>query len=202
MTIDVGYRSPADQPELVEMFRSLIRKAYQDTSNIRPPAASTSTVILANFDGGGLPLTAGQACFVEITFPCQLLSCHIFSGVASIDAGIQPFACSATIELRVATQGLWVSGSRPVYGAAAPSISGVEATVDITDWVTSFQPGDVLTYVLSSITGSATVLTISLPVKRLEVVNVGSQALTDSFGSVTPGQDFTTADGAPFVVRG
>jgi hypothetical protein len=181
------------------MWRSAIKKAHQEI----PPPPVLPSVILANFDGAGQVLTVGMAAFAEVTFPCRLLSCHIYAGVANITTGIQPIACSASVELRMAAQGQWASGSRTVYATTPPTLTAAEeADVDITGWITSFQPGDVLTYVLSTFVGTATVLTISLPVRRLDVVGVDSSALTDGAGSVTPGTNFTTSGGASFVLRG
>jgi hypothetical protein len=195
---DTPFNNPSAQPALVEMWRSAIKKAHQEI----PPAPVLPSVILANFDGVGLPLTVGMAAFAEVTFPCKLLSCHIYAGVANVTTGIQPVNCSASVELRIAAQGQWSSGSRTVYSGTRPTLTGAaEADVNITGWVTSFQPGDVLTYVLSSFTGAATVLTISLPVRRLDVVGVGSQALRDGAGSVILGTEFTTSGGDPFVLR-
>jgi hypothetical protein len=192
------FNNPSAQPELVQMWRSAINKARTEI----PPAPVLPSVILANFDGVGLPLTVGMAAFAEVTFPCRLLGCHIYAGVANITTGIQPIACSASVELRLAAQGQWASGSRTVYATTRPTLTAaVEADVDITGWVTSFQPGDVLTYVLSTFTGTATVLTISLPVRRLDVVGVGSPSLRDGAGSVILGTEFTTSAGEPFVLR-
>lgn len=182
MTFEVPVNTPDVQPVLVEMWRSAITKARQEI----PPQPVLPTVLLATFDGVGLPLTVGHAQFVHVTFPCRLLSCHIFAGETNLGTaigGILPSICSASIELRLATQGLWAAGSRPVYATTPPTITAAaEEDVDIDGWVTSFQPGDVLTYTLATFTGTATVMTISLPVRRVDVVGLDSQTLTDATG--------------------
>jgi hypothetical protein len=172
------FNNPSAQPELVQMWRSAINKARQEI----PPPPLLPACIEANFDAGGVVLTVPMACFVEVTFPCRILSCHMFAGTASVTSGIVPTSVTASVELRLARQGVWSAGSSALYGTGVrPTMTATsETNVSITGWVTDLQPGDVLTYVLATFTGAATVLGITLPIRRLDVVGVGANSVLDS----------------------
>lgn len=183
---------------LDQAFTTLLAKARQRTVDDTPVAAAQTAVILINFDGGGVPLVAGASGNVpEITFPCTILACHLYAGI--VVGGVpQPVAVSAGVELRLGAQGLWASGSVPLYGGTRPGMTAVaEANPSIAGWTTELQPGDLLPNALFSFTGPATFLTVALPVRRLEVVGLGVLGLTDGAGDA-----FTDAGGASFTIRG
>ena len=180
----------AVDPGLVEMFRQLIAKAQQEIPE--PPVQPTC--IMANFDGGGEGevLREGMATFAHVTFPCRIMSCSMFAGIASVTTGINPVAVTASVELRLAKVGAWATASVPLYAGTRPAMTAVaEQSVDITGWTTDLQPGDLLTYVLSTFTGTATVLTLSLPIRRIDVTRVGlDDVITDTQNNIVTSEGF------------
>lgn len=184
---ETPFNNPAAQPELVEMWRNNLKKSQQALPE--PPVLPT--VISVNFDGGGQPLVAGLAGLVEVTFPCRILSCHMYAGSTLIE----PINVTATVDLRRGQQGIWSAGSHPLYGTTMPSMTAqAESSPSITGWEVDLQPGDLIVYRLATFTGTATWLTLTLPVKRIDVTGVGELGITDSGTSVT-------VDGVPVVLR-
>jgi hypothetical protein len=188
------FNNPEANPELVEVWRTLIAKARQE---IPPPPVLPASINI-NFDSAGTPLTANMAGLCEIAFPCRILSCHMFAGTASGSSGILPTVATATVDLRIGSQGQWAGGSMPLYPAGAPTMTNTsEAAIDTTGWIDDLQPGDLLLWRLVSIVGTATWLSVTLRIRRLDVTGLGVAALTNQ-GAV----NFTDASGASFVVRG
>jgi hypothetical protein len=138
-----------------------------------------------------------MAGLVEVTFPCRILGCHLFSGIMTT-GGPAPIASTASVYLGLASQGSWATGSQPLYAGTMPSISAsAEANVDTSGWILELQPGDLIPYGLVSFTGSATFLTLTLPVRRLDVRGIGLQSVDDGGGTA-----FTDGSGNEFTVRG
>ncbi len=189
-----GVETPSSQPALVEMWRSAINKARQEI----PPPAVLPTVISINMDGIGLPLVVNTAGLIEVTFPCRLLGCRIYAGTAADTDGLMPTAVTATIDLRLGSQGSWIGGSQTLYGTdAIPTISAsAEISLDVTLWHTDLQPGDLILWRLVAFDGTATWMSVQLPVRRLDTTGIGVSSLFDG-GSI----DFTDGGGSPFVLR-
>lgn len=184
---------------LDEALAILLAKARNRTDAQDIQTAQPSALVI-NFDGVGLPLTAGSAGLYEIRFPCRILACHMFAGVFDpVSLLPVPTAATASVELRLAQQGLWSAGSAPLYGTGVrPSMTAIaEAEPSIASWTLDLQPGDLIVYALSAFVGVATFLTLSLPVRRLDVTGIGVSSWTDADGVA-----FTDAGGEPFVIRG
>jgi hypothetical protein len=197
------FNNPSAQPELVEMFRSLLRKSRTEPADI-PVAPAVITMTFGGAGGGSL--NQGSCGLIEVTFPCRILGCQLYSGAytglsGTVPASLQPVAVTATIELLLGSKGAWIGGGVPIYGsnlAGRPALSAVpEASVDTTLWITdTLQPGDLLAYGLSSFTGLATFIVMSLAVRRVDATGQGVNNLTNTGGTA-----FTTAAGQPLAVR-
>jgi len=187
------------QSALVEMFRSLLRKAQESQQFEKTPDQTTALVI--NFDGAGAALVPGMG-GAPLIPPggYRILGIHMASGVWNpLTLTIEPIICTAVVDIRFATAGLWASGTSPIYPDATSPITLVnqsEVDIDTSLWVQNLQPGDLLVYTLQSFFGTATVLTVTLNLRRLNLIGVGVDQVTDD-----PGTAFTDAAGNPFEVR-
>ena len=191
------FNNPSASPALVEMWRNNLRKS-------RPPQPDRPvlpSVIVMTFDGAGQALTAGQAGIAEITFPCKIIGCHMYAGIYSPSLlKLVPAVISATVDLGLAIRNSWVGGSVPLYGTSPrPALaSQAESDVDVSGWpVIDMQPNDLIPYALVSITGTATVVTLTLVLRRVDLTGTGVEDVFDGAGI-----DFTDANGDPFTVRG
>jgi len=129
----------------------------------------------------------------------RIIGAHIAAGIwSTTDLALSPINVSCTIELQLAQQGSWGGGSIPLYGEGArPGLSNsAEAELDITGWIVDLQPGDQLPYVLSEFVGTATVVTLTLDLKRIAVTGIDSTSLVDD-GAVT----LTDSSGRTLVNR-
>jgi hypothetical protein len=182
---------------LDDAFTLLLAKARTrlPDEGLNPPLPTTINI---NFDGVGLPLTVNMAGLVEITFPCTILGCHIYAGTAG-STGLQPSFVTATVDLLLSQQGTWASGAATLYNTGTiPTITAaVETSVSITGWIVNLQPGDLILWRLATFSGTATWMSVTLPIRRLDTQNIGVLSLFDS-SSI----NFTNASGSPFVVRG
>ena len=204
MTFNPGGSQPfnnsAAQPALVEMWRNNLRKsravAQQRDPTVPPPATNTQAVVNIVFDGGGQALVEGMAGVVEVTFACRIVGCHMFAGVGGA-LGIEPWPATATVYLGIGAQTVWANGTTPLYGAAVPAINNLsEVTLDITTWLVDLQPGDLIAYALTSTTGTATVLVVSLPLLRIDTTGIGLTPATD-----VAEEPFTNQAGQTFTLR-
>jgi hypothetical protein len=176
-------------------IRNAVRMIIAKATPASQVQGAVGTVLLANFDGVGVALTAGMAGMIEVNFPCRILGCHMYAGIAT-PIGPQPIAATASVYLGLGAQGSWATGSRTLYANTMPTLSGTaEANVDTTGWVRELQPGNVIPYQLVSFVGSATFLTVALTVRRLDTVGVGAIDMVDVAGAA-----FTDSNGAEFVV--
>jgi hypothetical protein len=192
---DTPFNNPSAQPDLVQMWRSAINKARQE---IPPPPLLTAALII-NFDGAGQPLTVGMGGIPELPPGAfRIIGAHLAAGIWSLtDLSIVPIAVTATVDIQLATQGTWVGGSRPLYGSARPGLSSqAETDIDVTGWITELQPGDMLAYALATFTGTASVLTLTLTLRRIDVAGIDAAPVTDTTGS-----EFTDANGRSFTTR-
>jgi hypothetical protein len=190
--------STAVNADLVNMWRSAIMKARQQDSERRP--ADTTTALVINFDGAGLPLSIGMGGVPQLPPGAyRIVGCHMTAAIWNpVTRLLSPVSVTASVDLRLASVGLWASGGTPLYPPGLPpSLSNqIEAEIDLTGWTTSLQPGDLISYVLTDIAGTATVLTLTLSLRRVDLIGVQVNTLDD--GDTT----FTDEDGVPFEVRG
>lgn len=191
------FNNSAAAPALVEMWRNNLRKSRAVVPAPAPTLAQTAMVNIV-FEGGGQPLFAGLGGLVEIPFPCTVLGCHMFAGtVDPVTFEPVPSIVSATVILRLGTQGAWAGGTRPLYATVPPAmVSVVEEAPVIDGWVTQLQAGDLIAYSLAAFTGAATFLTLSLPIRRIDTTGLGTEALTDATGDA-----YVDASGQTYTVR-
>lgn len=182
----------AVNPELDAMWISILRKAQQQ---IEKPPASPSTLMI-NFDGAGQVLTVGQGGILQVPFPCRILGCTVYSGIASVLGPVPVLTTAASIYVGLAVKGFWGSGSVPLNNTGvAPFITDAfESEIDIDGWLTDLQPGDLISYSLVSFTGTATFLTVAINVRKLDVINLGVSSVVDS-------GDTLTSSGLPVTSR-
>lgn len=187
--------TPSSQPALVEMWRSAINKARQDI----PPAAVLPTTISINMDAVGLPLVPNMAGMIQVTFPCRILGCFIYAGTAGDTDGLMPSSVTATVDLRLATQGAWSGGSTALYNTdTIPTITAsAETSLAVDLWHIDLQPADLILWRLVTFVGVATWMSVQLPVRRIDTTGIGVSSLFDP-SSV----DFTDGGGNAFVIRG
>lgn len=187
--------SDAPPAELVEMWRDNLRKSQQTL----PPAPVLTSALVMNFDGAGQALTVGMGGIPEMPPGAfRIIGCHLTAGIWNLPAlKIVPIATTASVDISLASQGQWVGGSRPIYGTVPPSLTAAaEADIDVSSWIVDLQPGDILAYALSTFSGAATVLTVTLTLRRVDAIGIGAPAVTDSTGA-----GFTNASGQTFTLR-
>jgi hypothetical protein len=64
-------------------------------------------------------------------------------------------------------------------------------------WIADLEPGDLIAYSLQTITaGDATWVTLTLPIRRLDVTSTSTTTVVDSFSD-----EVTTTDGDTIVLR-
>lgn len=188
---DVGIAKAADngsQPQLVNMWRSAILKARQGLDESEKPRPTQDAALIINFDGAGSPIRVGMGGIPQIPpGSWRILSYHISAGIWNPSLlRLAPIICSATIELRLTHNGYWAGGSVPIYGDnGTPPFLNNQAEAYVNDlagfaWLTDLQPGDLISYVLTSFTGTATVLTLTLALKRLYTTGSGETTVTDN----------------------
>jgi hypothetical protein len=186
----------SSESQLDRAFGILLAKARQreEQQRIAQPNA-----LIMNFDGAGQALTVGMGGIPEIPEGAfRIVGAHLAAGIWSLtDLRIVPIAVTATVDIQLASQGSWGGGSRPLYGSARPGLSAqAEADISITGWITELQPGDILAYALATFTGAASVLTLTLTLRRIDVVGIDAPPVTDGAGA-----SFTDASGRAFTTR-
>lgn len=196
-----SFGAPAHFAELTEMFRSLIRKSYQqppDTAGTAPRITSLSV----NFDGGGQPLVIGMSGIPQMPAGAyRIIGCHMAAGIWDpVSLTLRPAQVSAQVDIRLASLGLWPGGSVPIWGGTIPHLQNQsEVDMDITDWaIVNLQPFDQIVFSLVSISGTLTTITTTLSLRQLDVVGIGVNPMTDDDPEAT---EFTDDDGFAFETR-
>lgn len=190
MTVRWGSPGEADarQAQLTTMFQSLLKKAHA----LDDPATAEPAMINIVLDGAGQPLTAGMGGIIQIPYPCRILAATIYAGVTSL-IGVYPSIASATIYLGLSTAAngnAWSNGLRPLYGSAVPELANEDSVgIDVTDWVRELQPYDVIAYALTTFTGTASLLTLALLVKKLDVQGLGVSGVSSDGDTIVSGSD-------------
>jgi hypothetical protein len=178
------------QARLAQMWMDLL-------SNVQQPKLPTFTdtaSINITFDGAGAPLVTGMSGIVLVPFPCRIIAAVMFCGLYGV-GGTVPAQCTASIELGLSQVGFWQGGQQSLTGGVAPAIADVsEQAQDITDWITDLQPSDIITYSLVDFLGTATFVTLTLWVRKIDAINIGLDRVTDSGSSIT-------SDGSAVTLR-
>ena len=188
----------SSESQLDKAFGILLAKARQREWEQQVERA-TACALIMNFDGAGQPLTVGMGGIPEMPSGAfTIVGAHLAAGVWSpTDLLITPITVTATVDIRLASHGMWGGGARPIYGTTRPGLTAqAEVDIDISGWITELQPGDILSYALATFSGSATVLTLTLTLRRIDVAGIDAPAFFDS-SSVS----FTDSSGIPFVAR-
>ena len=187
-------------PQLMEMWRSVIRKAYQ-----QPPDAQTIgmrvTSLSVNFDGGGQPLVVGMSGIPQMPAGAyRIIGCHMAAGIWDpVSLSLRPAQVTASVDIRLASVGLWPGGSQPIYGDSIPSLSGFpEVDIDLTDWrILNLQPFDQLVFSLVTVVGTLTTITTTLSLRQIDLAGLGVDPSTEE----GTGEEFTDQDGFPMEER-
>jgi len=188
----------SSESQLDKAFGILLAKARQREWEQQVQRASTCALII-NFDGAGQALTVGMGGIPEMPSGAfTIVGAHLAAGIWSLtDLRIVPIVTTATVDIRLASHGMWSGGARPLYGTVRPGLSAqAEADVDISGWITELQPGDILPYALATFTGGATVLTLTLTLRRIDVAGIDSPDFTADAGGA-----FTDGSGLSFTSR-
>lgn len=174
----------ARRPELQAMWESVLRKAQQPND----PAVADPVSINIVFDGANQPLTVGMGGIFKIPYPCRILSCEMYSATTSL-SGVFPALTTATVYLGIST-GEWSSGAVPLTGTDPIAMTNIEyQAIDVASWIRELQPGDVLPYSLTAFTGTATILSVVLWLRKLDVAGIGVAGVTDGSDTIVSGSD-------------
>lgn len=188
----------SSESQLDRAFTILLAKARQRAEQQAREQALTAALIM-NFDGAGSALTVGMGGIPEMPSGAfRIVGAHLAAGIWNLtDLRIAPIITTATVDIRLASHGMWAGGSRPLYGTVRPGLSAqAEVDIDVSTWITELQPGDILSYALATFTGGATVLTLTLTLRRIDVTGIDAATFTDGSGV-----DFTDASGESFRIR-
>lgn len=154
-----------------------------------PNSTTDPCALMMNFDGVGTVLRAGMGGIPQVPQGSfTITGCKITSGAYNTTrASIVPVNCTATINIQIASQGHWSGGSRKVWGSDLPTIfNASEADVSVAGWdVTEIQPGDILPFSLVTFSGAATVLTVTLQLRRFTTVGIGTTDINSGSNTVT-----------------
>jgi hypothetical protein len=198
---DIGenLQTLAVNAELVNMWRSAIMKARQQQEDQKPQQEQVCALIM-NFDGSGLPLIVGMGGIPQIPPGAfRLVGIKLAAGAwSSTQLKIIPVTVTCSVDVSLATSGSWSAGSRAMYDSRPALTNQSEISIDPATWlITDIQPGDMVAFTLASFSGQATVLTVTLSLRRIDVIGVGAPTLTDEGGDA-----FTDASGRPYFSRG
>lgn len=186
-------------PDLVNMWRSAIMKARLTQEQTRKLETNDTVALIMNFDGSGLPLTAGQGGVPQVPPGAfRIIGIKLVAGAWSSTAlKIIPVTVTCSVDVSLAASGSWAAGSRAMYDTRPSMANEAEVSIDPASWlITEIQPGDMVAFTLSTFTGQATVLTVTLSLRRIDVTGLGAPALTDETGNT-----FTDANGNPYFAR-
>lgn len=187
------------ESQLDQAFGILLAKARQREQQQRSFETAQAAALVINFDGAGQALTVGMGGIPEMPPGAfTITGCHMVAGIWDANAlEITPIPVTASVNLRLASQGTWQGGSRALYGNTMPALTAqAEAEISLAGWITELQPGDLIPYALATFTGTATVLTLTLTLRRLDVTGIDAPAVFDGSGDA-----FTDSDGSAFVIR-
>jgi len=184
LTVAVGRTE--SKPELVEMWKSVIKKARTEI----PPAAVRTTTMNFQWTGGGqaLVLANTDPVILEVPFPARLLWAHMRAG----DANGFPIPVTTTVDLQWSKFENW-GAQNPVYGVGTPpSLSSASSNdCDTTSWHLDYTTGDTFVASLSSFSGVATWVALILllravdaPLGQDSLIDVSSDTIIDSNGNV------------------
>lgn len=190
----------APTPQLMEMWRSVIRKAYQ-----QPPDAQTIgmrvTSLSVNFDGGGQPLVIGMSGIPQMPAGAyRIIGCHLAAGIWDpVALSLRPAQVTCAVDIRLASLNLWPGGSQPIYGETIPQLNQTpEAEMDLTDWrILNLQPLDQLVFSLLEVTGTLTTITTTLSLRQIDLAGLGVESQTEE----GTGEEFTDQFGFPMEER-
>lgn len=188
----------SSESQLDRAFTILLAKARQRAEQQSREQTLTAALIM-NFDGAGAALTVGMGGIPEMPSGAfTIVGAHLAAGIwNATDLQIVPITTTATVDIQLASHGMWQGGGQPLYGTTRPGlVAQAEADADISGWITELQPGDILSYALATFTGGATVLTLTLTLRRNDVTGIDAATFTDGTGV-----DFTDASGDPFRIR-
>ncbi len=171
-------------------FTLLLQKSLQaEQEGVVKPAT-----INFMWTGGGqaLNLLTLDPIMVEIPFASTLVWAHMFAG----DGVGGAIDVSATVELRLSNFANFGS-SLPLYQTGLiPTLDTVASMdLDITDWLTNFDGGDIITAYPVTFTGTATWMALVLRLRPTESA-IGVSATEDNSGEV-----MTTNDGEAMQFR-
>lgn len=167
------------------------------TGSITPTNNAAS--VYMNFDGAGQVLLAGMGGIPTLpTGAFTIVGCHMAAGIWNArDLLLSPMSVSASVDIRIASTGQWGGFSRPLYGTTRPTMTNQsEAFISTVGWITQLQPGDMLAYVLTSFSGTATVMTLTLLLNRIDVIGISAPPVVDQNGV-----QLVDANGNPIVDR-
>ena len=185
---------------LDQAVRIILEKARQrEREEIRHQQATGDTALIINFDGAGQPLTVGMGGVPQMpNGSFTIVGCHMAAGIWSPTLfRVTPVAASASVDMQLASRGFWAGGTISLTGGTRPALtSQAEADISLAGWITELQPLDMIAYALATFTGTATVLTLTLTLRRLDVLGIGTDPITD-----TTGDTVTDESGFPVVIR-
>jgi hypothetical protein len=188
----------SSESQLDKAFGILLAKARQREEQQRIEQAQSSALIM-NFDGAGQVLTVGMGGLPEMPSGAfRIVGAHLAAGIWNpTSLSVVPITVTASVDIRLASHGMWQGGARPLYGTTRPGLTAqAEADIDVSGWITELQPGDILAYALATFDGTATVLTLTLTLRRINVVGIDAPGVTDGSGT-----DFTDSSGRSFTTR-
>lgn len=169
-------------------FITLLGKAQRPD----PPPPVLPVSIEFGFDGVGAAPDLDMVSKGSVVFPARIIGCYIHAG----NPQTAPAAATATFDLRIGRRGSWASGTVPLYGPLQPGMADVaEQDFSIAGWYTlDLQPGDLLVARLLSFSTSAgaTWVTLSLVVRRLDVLGMGLSTVVSDTGDILIDDDGNT----------
>ena len=165
-----------------QTFTTILGKALRDATPPADPLRARPATINFTFDGGGAPVippevdpttptdpvlgesalltTTSSVQIVEIPWPCKVAWVHLWA----FDAIGMPFTVTNALFDIWITQYFNFGGRIPMHGVGAqPVLAGVSKDdMNLTGWNTTLNIGDAVQCRLSSLTGAATSLAVTI----------------------------------------
>ena len=182
--------TPSADAQLVNMWRSAIMKARLREDEVKRQPDQVALIL--NFDGAGQPLTVGM-CGIPTMPPgaFRIIGCHMNAGIWNPDLlRVSPIPVTASVDIRLTSNGHWAGAGTALYGTTRPTLTAQEeASIDISGWIVELQPGDILPYALATFSGTATVLTLTLLLRRIDLIGIDAPTVVDDSGTTLVDED-------------
>lgn len=194
-------------PQSIRLFEGVYEKVDHQVRSIldtMPGQVLRPATMKFGWTGGGQPIavtvdpitlasvpTNADPMELDVPFACRIVWARLKAG----DAAGMPVSVDATVDVQL-SQFTTFGGQTPLYGSGTiPTLTSASSVdLSLTGWIVDLVTADTITAKLTTFTGQATWVTLSLQLRPTDVT-VGN-AYTTSAGTV-----YTSANGRSYIFR-